>query len=290
MSAQILDGKKLSKKVKDSLKNEVQGLKENFNKVPKMVNIVIGNDHGTCAYAKSQQKVADYIGIKYELKTVSENVSQQDLEGLVRDLNNDADVNGILIHRPVPSQIDYVSVANHIDIIKDLEGINIANIGKMVIGETKIVPCTPASVMEHIKSTGVNLRGKEAVIVGSSSIVGKPLCLLLLREFATVTVCHIGTSEAGKLEEHVKNADILIVAVGVESLIKGDMIKEGAIVIDVGINRSDNGIVGDVEYDVAKDKASYITPVPGGVGPVTVVMLMKNAIEAFKAQLKKSGI
>ncbi|HBG60377.1 MAG: hypothetical protein A2Y03_00470 [Omnitrophica WOR_2 bacterium GWF2_38_59] len=285
MSARVLNGKILASKVKDSLKSEVEKLKKEFNKVPKMVNIVIGQDHGTCAYAKSQEKVAEYIGINYELKTIPADVRQEKLEDLVCALNNDAGVNGIMIHKPVPDQINYNLVANHIDIIKDLEGINIANIGKMVLGETKIVPCTPASIMEHIKSTGVNLRGKEAVIVGSSSIVGKPLCLLLLREFATVTVCHIGTSEAGKLEGHVKNADILIVAVGIASLIKGDMIKKGAIVIDVGINRSENGIVGDVEYDSAKEKASYITPVPGGVGPVTVVMLMKNAIEAFKAQL-----
>lgn len=221
MSAKILDGKILAANIKDSLQGEVKRFKKDLNKVPKMVNIVIGDDHGTCSYARSQKKVADHIGIDYELKTIPEKVSQEQLEDLVRDLNDDASVNGILMHKPFPKHIDYGSAANHIAIVKDLEGVNIVNIGKMVLGVTKIVPCTPASVMEHIRSTGVNLRGREVVIVGSSSIVGKPLCLLLLREFATVTVCHIGTSEAGKLEEHVKKADILIVAVGKESLIKG---------------------------------------------------------------------
>jgi len=168
---------------------------------------------------------------------------------------------------------------------KDLEGINVSNIGKMILGETKIIPCTPASVMEHIKSTGVNLRGKEAVIIGHSVIVGKPLSLLLLEQYATVTVCHVATSEVGRLEEHVRRADVLIVAVGKPSVVRGNWIKEGAIVIDVGINRVDDKIIGDVEFEGAKTKASFITPVPGGVGPVTVVMLMRNGIEAFKAQI-----
>ena len=192
-----------------------------------------------------------------------------------------------MIHKPVPPQIDYRLVANYVDIAKDLEGINIANIGKMVLGETKLIPCTPASVMEHIKSTGVNLRGKEVVIVGHSEIVGKPLSLLLLGEYATVTVCHVATSEAGRLLEHVGRADILVVAVGKAELIKGEWIKKDATVIDVGINSVGDKIVGDVEFDAAVKRAAFITPVPGGVGPVTVVMLMRNGIEAFKLQNTK---
>lgn len=289
MSAKILDGKALAQDLKDALKNEVAALKEQTGSVPQLVNVMLGSDHGSCAYAKSQKSAAEYIGIQYELKTLAEDVSQEDFSDCIKKLNDDASVNGIMIHKPVPPHIDYGSVANGVDTIKDLEGINVANIGKMILGETKIIPCTPASVIEHIKSTGIDLRGKEAVVIGHSDIVGKPLSLLLLEQYATVTVCHIATSEAGRLEEHVRRADVLIVAVGKPSVVKGDWIKEGAVVIDVGINRVDEKIVGDVEFDKAKMKASFITPVPGGVGPVTVVMLMRNGIEAFKMQMAKKG-
>ena len=172
---------------------------------------------------------------------------------------------------------------------KDLEGINVINIGKVLLGSSRMIPCTPAAVMEHLYSTGVKLRGKEVVIVGASEIVGKPLALLLLREFATVTICHIATSEAKKLEEHVAGADILVVAVGKAGVIKGNWIKNDAIVIDVGINQVDNKIIGDVEFESAQKKAAFITPVPGGVGPVTVTMLMRNAIEAYKMQTQQKG-
>lgn len=289
MSAKILDGKILAQDIKDTLKDEVAALKKKTGSVPCLVNVMVGSDHGACAYAKSQRKNAKYIGIQYKLKTLPEDVSQEDFTDCIKKLNGDISVNGIMIHKPVPAHIDYCSVANYVDTVKDLEGINVTNIGKMLVGETKILPCTPASVMEHIKSTGVGLRGKEAVIIGHSVIVGKPLSLLLLEQYATVTVCHVATSEAGLLEEHVRRADILIVAVGRPSIVKGDWIKEGAVVIDVGINRVEGKIVGDVEFSTAKEKASFITPVPGGVGPVTVVMLMRNGIEAFKAQIEKRG-
>ena len=287
MSAQLLDGKVLSQKLKDSIKQEVKTLQEKTGRVPQLVNVMIGNDAGACAYANSQKKTADYIGIHYTLKTLSLKITEKELITEIDRLNKDSAVNGIMIHKPVPSHINYRIVANHVDIQKDLEGINVANIGKMIVGETKIIPCTPAAVMEHLKTTGVSLRGKETVIVGHSEIVGKPLSLLLLAEYATVTVCHVATSEAGKLQEHIGRADILIVAVGKAHLIKGEWIKKGAIVIDVGINQVNDSIVGDVEFKTAKDKASFITPVPGGVGPVTVVMLMRNGVEAFKLQISK---
>ncbi len=289
MSAQILDGKILAQRLKDGLKKEIELLRQKTGSVPRLVNVMAGNDHGSCAYAKSQKSVAEYVGLHYELKTLAADVSQEDLCDCIKKLNGDDSINGIMIHKPLPSHIDYGRVANYLDTVKDLEGINVLNIGKMIVGATKIIPCTPASVMEHIKSTGLNLRGLEAVIIGHSEIVGKPLSLLLLEQYATVTVCHIATSEAGQLEEHVRRADIVIVAVGKPSVVKGDWIKEGAIVIDVGINRVDGKIIGDVEFDRAVEKASFITPVPGGVGPVTVVMLMRNGIEAFKAQIKKRG-
>ncbi|MDP8213142.1 MAG: bifunctional 5,10-methylenetetrahydrofolate dehydrogenase/5,10-methenyltetrahydrofolate cyclohydrolase [Candidatus Zapsychrus exili] len=286
MSAQILDGRKLSQDLKVALKKEIEVLLKETSKTPSMVNIMIGENHSACAYANSQKRQAEDIGIKYELAIFPEDVTQDEIVKKIEELNKDKNVNGIMIHKPVPSQIDYNAAAKHLDTAKDLEGINANNIGRMILGETKIIPCTPASAMEHIKSTGIDLRGKEAVIVGHSEIVGKPLSLLLLDQYATVTICHIATSEAGKLEEHVSRADVLVVAVGRKSVIKGDWIKEGAIVIDVGINQDGDKIVGDVEFDTAKEKAAYITPVPGGVGPVTVVSLMKNCIVAFKIQME----
>ncbi len=286
MSAKLLDGKSLAAQIKEKLKREVDQLRASTGQVPRLVNIMLGNDHGSCAYANSQKRVAEQIGIQYELVTLPHNISQQDLIDHIKRFNRDEHIHGIMIHKPVPTHIQYRVVANYVDITKDLEGINVANIGKLIVQETKLIPCTPAAVMEHLHSTRVPLRGKEVVIVGHSEIVGKPLNLLLLEEYATVTVCHIATSEAGKLMEHVRRADVLVVAVGKPALIKGEWIKQGAIVIDVGINQVGDKIVGDVEFEVAQKKASYITPVPGGVGPVTVVMLMRNGIEAFKLQTK----
>ena len=193
-------------------------------------------------------------------------------------------MHGIIIQMPLPASIDYKKISQYIEPAKDVEGMHPANIGKLLFGKSKLVPCTAAAAMELINSTGVDLYGKEVVIVGHSEIVGKPLAMLLLDKFATVTVCHIGTSKAGKLEEHVKQAEILIVAVGKAGLIKGHLIKEGAIVIDVGINRVADKIVGDVEFEAAEKRASWITPVPGGVGPLTVTMLMRNLVEAAKSQ------
>ncbi len=285
---QLLDGKKLAQELKDQLKEEVELIKAKDRKTPKLVNIIIGDDAGSCTYANSQKKVAEYIGIKYELKSLPANCTQEDFCALIQKLNNDKSVNGIMLHKPVPEQIDYSVVANYVDTVKDLEGVNVTNIGKMILGETNIIPCTPASVMEHLKSTGHSLRGLEVVIVGASQIVGKPLSILLLKEMATVTVCHIGTSEAGRLEEHIARADVLVVAVGVPKLIKGEWIKDGAIVVDVGINVIDGKVVGDVDFETAQEKASFITPVPGGVGPLTVVLLMRNGIEAYKMQKEQS--
>jgi len=289
MSAVILDGKILAAKIKEQLKSEVKILKEKTGCVPCLVNVMIGDDSGSCAYANSQKRVAEQIGIEYQLKSLPHDIPQEKFISTIESLNADKDINGIMIHKPVPKHIDYHAVTNYVGIHKDLEGINVANIGKMLLGETDLIPCTPAAVMAHIQSTRVSLEGKEVVIVGHSDIVGKPLSLLLVRELATVTICHIGTSQAGKLVDHVSRADILIVAVGKAGLIKGDWIKPGAIVIDVGINKTGATIQGDVEFESAKARAAFITPVPGGVGPVTVTMLMKNGIEAFKLQLEGKG-
>ena len=289
MSAKILDGKALAKKLKDSLRKDIQNFKKEWDVVPRLVNILIGSDDGSCAYANSQKTAANDMGIDYELVTLPEDTTQCALENYLKKLSDDPAVNGVMIHKPVPAHIDYRSASNYLDTIKDLEGINVTNIGKMIIGQTKIIPCTPASVMELIKSSGIDLRGKEVVIVGHSEIVGKPLSLLLLEEFATVTICHVATSEAGKLVEHVGRADVLVVAVGKPNVIKGEWIKEGAVVVDVGINLVDGSIVGDIEFKSAKEKASFISPVPGGVGPLTVVMLMRNGLEALKAQRRSNS-
>jgi len=225
------------------------------------------------------------LGIEYRLERLPADINQQGLIDFIKKLNNDASVNGIIIQMPLPKQIDYKSISSFISPDKDIEGMHPENLGKVLMGKAKIAPCTASAAFALIEATGVNLYGKEVVIVGHSEIVGKPLSLLLLEKFATVTVCHIGTSDAGKLVEHVKKAEILVVAVGKADLIKGEWIKEGAIVIDVGINRINDKIVGDVEFEEAASRASYITPVPGGVGPLTVTMLMRNLVEAAKLQV-----
>ena len=284
MAAKILDGKVLATELSAVLQAEVEADRAKTGRVPRIINILIGDHHGSCAYAKSQKRVAERIGIQYELVALAVDVAQQDIEDYIRKLNDDASVNGVMIHKPVPETIDYQKAANCLSAEKDLEGINVTNIGKMMLGATRIIPCTPAAVMEHLKSTGVPLRGQETVVVGASDIVGKPLSLLLLREMATVTVCHIATSEAGQLEEHVRRAAILVVAVGKAGVIPGHWVREGAVVVDVGINHVAGRIVGDVEFEAARQRCGYLTPVPGGVGPVTVMMLMRNAVEAFRAQ------
>jgi methylenetetrahydrofolate dehydrogenase (NADP+)/methenyltetrahydrofolate cyclohydrolase len=278
--AKLLEGKPIAEKIKEEIKQEVQALKHK----PVLASIMVGDNPGAASYVKSQQKVAENLGIDYQLHKLNQDITEEELVEFIRKLNADKSVNGIIVQMPLPQQVDYKKISQFIFPEKDVEGMHPANIGKIVFGKAKILPCTPAAVMELLKETGVDLYGKEVVVVGHSEIVGKPLSLLLLDKFATVCVCHIGTSKAGKLEEHVKGAEILIVAVGKAGLIKGDWVKEGAIVIDVGINRVGDKIVGDVEFETAEKRVSWITPVPGGVGPLTVTMLMRNLVEAAKLQ------
>ena len=278
--AKLLEGKPLAEKIKENIRGQVASLK---NK-PVLASIMVGENAGAAAYVKSQAKTAESLGIEYRLQALAQDTSEAVLIDLIRKLNSDNSVNGIIIQMPLPAGIDYKKISAFINPDKDIEGMHPANIGKLLFGKAKLVPCTAASAMELINSSGIDLYGKEAVVVGHSEIVGKPLALLLLDKFATVTVCHIGTSKAGKLEEHVKKAEVLIVAVGKAGLIKGEWVKEGAVVIDVGINRVADKIVGDVEFEAAEKRAAYITPVPGGVGPLTVTMLMRNLVEAAKEQ------
>jgi methylenetetrahydrofolate dehydrogenase (NADP+)/methenyltetrahydrofolate cyclohydrolase len=230
----------------------------------------------------AQKKAAELLGIGYELSVCPANMSQRDAERLINDLNKDNNVTAIILQLPVPKGIDARKLSGLIAPSKDAEGMHPQNLGKILLANYKIGPCTAMAVMELLESTKAKLYGKEAVIVGHSEIVGKPLSLMLLNKFATTTVCHIATGERGVLADHVRQAEILIVAVGKPGVVKGEWIKEGAIVIDVGINRVGDKIVGDVEFDVASQRASYITPVPGGVGPLTTTILMRNTVELFK--------
>lgn len=280
MPAKLLEGKPIAEKIKEQIKQEIASL----GRPPVLASILTGDNAGAEAYVKSQKKNAEGLGIDYHLQRLGADTTESGLIEFIQKLNADKNVNGIIIQMPLPAQIDYKKISQFILPEKDIEGMHPENIGKILFGKAKIAPCTAASCMELIKASGVDLYGKEVVVVGHSEIVGKPLALLLLEQFATVTVCHIGTSKVGKLEEHVKKAEVLIVAVGRAGLIKGDWVKDGAVVIDVGINRVNDKIVGDVEFEGASQRASYITPVPGGVGPLTVTLLMRNLVEAAKLQ------
>ena len=278
--AKLLEGKPIAEKIKVEIKKQIQVLKT----TPVLVSVQAGENAGAASYVKSQFKAAESLGIIYRLEKLSQDITEAALIDFISKLNADKSVNGIIVQMPLPAQIDYKKISRFIDPAKDVEGMHPANLGKLVFGKQAILPCTAAAVMELLASTGIDLYGKEVVVVGHSEIVGKPLALLLLEKFATVTVAHIGTSKAGKLEEHVGKAEVLIVAVGKAGLIKGEWIKEDAVVIDVGINRVGERIVGDVEFETAQARASYITPVPGGVGPLTATMLMRNLVEAAKLQ------
>jgi len=283
MSAKLLEGKVLVEKIKGDLKKEISTLSGPIT----LASIQVGENQATEVYLKSQKKIVQELGINYQLFKLSHEIEEKDLLALINRLNQDKSINGIIIQMPLPSHINRQRVVEAIDILKDVEGMHPENLGSILLGKPRFIPCTAQAAFEMVKSTGVNLYGKEVVIVGHSEIVGKPLSLLFLNEFATVRVCHIGTSERGHLEEHVRQAEILVVAVGKANLIEGDWIKEGAIVIDVGINKVGDKIVGDVEFEPAAEHASFITPVPGGVGPLTVTMLMRNLVEAVKLQLYK---
>lgn len=275
--AKILDGKMVSQRIKDELKAEVLELK-NKGITPGLAVIIVGDDPASRVYVNSKKKACAEIGIYSEEYALPAETSEEELLALVEKLNNKDDISGILCQLPLPKHLDEKKVINAISPLKDVDAFHPANVGKIMIGDYDFLPCTPAGVMELIKESGIEVKGKECVVVGRSNIVGKPQAMLLLHQNGTVTICHSKTRD---LKEVCLRADILVAAVGVPELIKGDMIKEGAVVIDVGMNRLENKkLVGDVEFSSASEKAAAITPVPGGVGPMTIAMLMKNTVRA----------
>lgn len=277
----ILNGKEVSAKIKDELKKEVAALKEK-GIFPGLAVVLVGDDPASRVYVNSKKKNCEELGIYSEEYTLSGNTSEEELLELIDKLNHSDKVNGILVQLPLPKQIDEEKIINAIDPQKDVDAFHPVNVGKIMVGNHDFVPCTPAGVMELIKESGVEISGKECVVVGRSNIVGKPQAMLLLHENGTVTVCH---SKTKNLKEVVKRADIVVAAVGKPKFITADMIKPGAVVIDVGINRiAPKTLVGDVDFEECEKVASAITPVPGGVGPMTIAMLMKNTVKAAVIQ------
>ena len=277
MSAKILDGKMLSAKIKDELKLEVENLKKDGIN-PSLAVIIVGDDPASKIYVKNKKLACEYCGIKSLEYALPAETTQEELLNLIDKLNNDNSVSGILCQLPLPKGLDEEAVINAISPTKDVDAFHPVNVGKIMVGNFDFLPCTPAGVMELIALSGIEVKGKKCVVVGRSNIVGKPMSMLLLHQHGTVTICHSRTAD---LKAEVSQADIVVAAVGAPELIKGDMIKEGAVVIDVGMNRLPDGkLVGDVEYESCAARSSAITPVPGGVGPMTIAMLMKNTVKA----------
>ncbi len=279
--AKILNGKEVSQRIKEEMKKEVEVLKEKGIN-PGLAVIIVGADPASRVYVNNKKRACEELGIYSEEYALPEETTKEELLALIESLNNNEKINGILVQLPVPKHIDEKTIINAIKPQKDVDAFHPVNVGKIMVGDFDFVPCTPAGVMELIKESGIDVCGKECVVVGRSNIVGKPQAMLLLHENGTVTICHSRTKD---LKEKTRNADILVAAVGIPNFITGDMVKEGAVVIDVGINRTeDKKIVGDVDFESVERVAGAITPVPGGVGPMTIAMLMKNTIKAAVIQ------
>lgn len=278
--AEIIDGKKISGEIKEELREKAAQLKSRGIEGCLAV-IQVGDDPASSVYVRNKKKACEYIGIRSKSYELPESTTQEELLKLIGDLNVDDSVNGILVQLPVPGHIEEKTIINAISPKKDVDGFHPESVGSLTIGQKGFVSCTPAGIIELLKRSDVDMDGKNCVVVGRSNIVGKPMALLMLRENATVTVAH---SHTKNLKEICQNADILIVAIGKKEFITGDYVKEGAVVIDVGIHRDENNkLSGDVKYEEAAQKASKITPVPGGVGPMTIAMLMHNCVEAMEA-------
>jgi len=294
MSAQIISGTETAKAIREELQKEVADLKAQHDIVPGLVTILVGEDPASQSYVTAKNKTAHALGIHSEQVTLSADTSEEELLATVQKYNEDDKFNGILVQLPLPKHVNEAKVLLAIDPDKDVDGFHPVNVGKMVLGEQCFLPCTPHGILELLSRSGVETSGAEVVILGRSNIVGKPIANLMLQKReagnATITLCHTRTRDMG---EHCRKADIIIAAVGVPKLVTADMVKDGVVIIDVGVNRigkSESGkaiLAGDVDFDAVKEKASFITPVPGGVGPMTITMLMKNTVQAAK---QKAGL
>ena len=280
---EIIDGKGLAKKIRENLKKDVDGLRKE-GIIPKFAVILVGEDPASKIYVRNKNKACVEIGIEYEEHVLKQDTTMEELLRLIDKLNKDKSINGILLQSPLPQHLDINEALKQIDYKKDVDGFNPVNVGKLSLGQDCFVSCTPYGIIKMLEEYKIPIEGKNAVIIGRSNIVGKPLIQCLLSKNATVTVCH---SKTQNIEEITKNSDIIIAAMGKPKFLKGNMVKQGATVIDVGINRMENGkIVGDVDFEEVSKKTSYITPVPGGVGPMTIAMLMNNIVKATKEQNK----
>ena len=279
MSAQRIDGKIISRQIREEIRQEAQALAARGIR-PGLAVVLVGDDPASQVYVRNKAKACEELGFYSEVHRLPATTPQAELLALIERLNGQADIHGILVQLPLPDHIDEKAVIDAIAVGKDVDGFHPVNVGKLVIGDDALLPCTPAGIIELLKRSGIPIAGKRAVVIGRSNIVGKPAALLLLRENATVTVCHSKTPD---LPGTVRQADIVVAAVGVPRLVKGDWIKPGAAVIDVGVNRLPDGkLCGDVDFDAAQETAGWITPVPGGVGPMTITMLMANTLKAAK--------
>ena len=278
----IIDGKKEAALLREEIKKEITSLKDKTNKVPGLTVILIGDFAPSQIYVRNKEKNSKEVGINSNVIKYSKDVTEEEVLKKIKELNSDKDVSGILVQLPLPDQIDKEKIINSIDPTKDVDGFNPINVGNLASGYNAIVPCTPLGCLLLLKKIEKNLSGKHAVIIGRSNLNGKPMAQLLLKENCTVTITH---SKTKNLKEECSKADILIAAVGVANLVKKDWVKDGSIIIDVGINKQGDKIVGDVSFEEVKDKVKAITPVPGGVGPMTIACLLKNTLECFKARL-----
>jgi len=284
MVAHVVEGKIIAQGVYEELRTEIPQLILQTGHRPVLVSVYVGSHPAIEVYIRSQNRAARGLGIEYRWYQLPDSAEEHEVLRRIDQLNHDPEVTGIILQLPLPSHLRRSVLVNAINPLKDVDGTHPENVGAALIGEMRVGSCTALAVMRMLDTTGVAMEGKEAVIVGHSELVGKPVSLMLLDRQATVTICHIATSRRGVLADHVRRAEILVVAVGSPEVIKGEWIQDGAAVIDVGINQVGKRLVGDVEYAPAWERAAFITPVPGGVGPVTVAMLMQNTVKAFKAQ------
>lgn len=286
--AEIIDGKAVSAKVRAQIKTDSEEFEKSTGIKPGLAVIIVGEDPASKIYVRNKAKACEEVGFYSEVYELPEDTTERALLDLVHSLNHNNLIHGILVQSPLPKHLDEALIVNNISPEKDVDAFHPENVGRIMIGEYSFLPCTPAGIMELMAQYKIDISGKDCVVIGRSNIVGKPMAMLLLHANGTVTVCHSRTAD---LAQHTKRADIVVVAVGKPKFLKGDMIKDGAVVIDVGMDRDENGkLCGDADFESCAQKASYITPVPGGVGPMTITMLMKNTLTAARMYAKKHNI